>query len=338
MKLSSRLCAILVLALPFSAPAADPELVKLLPPDSNIVIGLRPSEIASSALIQEALAKAGNELPDLPAISQRLSRDAYLGLEELLIGIKVQPGSDQPEPAGIAIARGNFSDGAWRSSLCSEGCGSESYQGFELATHDSDQGPLAFVTLADRLAVLGPVADIRSTLDRHSASSQATVDEDLISDIAALSGHPIWLAAQGPFDLGAQEDVPPMASGAMEALKSIGIGLSLDDPLTLSLDLVSMSEEQADQLYQAAQGLLAMSQASDADGDEPSLFESLALSHDGARITAQLQLPVDQLRAKLPSGDAEVTQTSAPISSSPRRQITIHGLRPEPVVVPSQDR
>ncbi len=308
MKLSSRLCVILVLLLPVGAPAADPELVKLLPPDSNLVIGIRPGEIAGSALVEEALAKASSEIPELPEFSQRLSKDALLGLEELLIAVKIEPGADQAEPAGIAVARGDFSDDAWRAALCGEGCGEEEYQGFKLAIHESDQQTLAFVALSDRLAAIGPVEDIRSALDRRGAAVDSTVDEGLIADIAALAGHPIWLAARGPFDLGGQEGVPPMASGALEGLKSIGIGLSLDDPLSLSLDLVSTSEEQAAQLYQAAQALLALSETS--GGDEPSLYESLALSHDGARITAQLQVPVDQLKANFPQGGTEVDRTA----------------------------
>ncbi len=336
MKLSSRLCVILVLLLPVGAPAADPELVKLLPPDSNLVIGIRPGEIAGSALVEEALAKASSEIPELPEFSQRLSKDALLGLEELLIAVKIEPGADQAEPAGIAVARGDFSDDAWRAALCGEGCGEEEYQGFKLAIHESDQQTLAFVALSDRLAAIGPVEDIRSALDRRGAAVDSTVDEGLIADIAALAGHPIWLAARGPFDLGGQEGVPPMASGALEGLKSIGIGLSLDDPLSLSLDLVSTSEEQAAQLYQAAQALLALSETS--GGDEPSLYESLALSHDGARITAQLQVPVDQLKANFPQGGTEVDRTAPAMPRPPRRQITIHGLASEPVIVSTQDR
>ena len=337
MKLSSRFCIILVLLPPVLASAAAPELVKLLPPESNLVIGIRPAEIAGSALVEEALARASSELPALPAFSQRLSKDFLLGLEELLIAVKIEPGLDDQEPAGIALARGDFRDGAWRAALCSEGCADQDYQGFKLALHEVGQQTLAFVALDDRLAALGPIDDIRAVLDRRRGAAGSTADRDLIADIAPLAGHPIWLAARGPFDLGGQEGVPEMANSAIEGLKSIAVGLSLDDPLSLSLDWVSTSEAQAAQLYQTAQTLLALSETSDVGSAEPSLFESLALSHDGARITAQLQIPVDQLQAKFSAAESEVARSAAPMSRPPRRQITIHGLGSEPVVVSTEN-
>jgi hypothetical protein len=150
-----------------------------------------------------------------------------------------------------------------------------------------------------------------------------------------------------------------MAAGAASKLKGVGLGLLLEDDVSLALELESVSAQDATELYEMAQGLLAMARMGQQQ-EQPAagpgsfdLLESLKLTNAGRVVSASLTIPQRelnrQLRAKLEekrdeagpeleaglhaeSHDAPAVRVAP--RSRPSNSIRVYGIQPRAVEYP----
>jgi hypothetical protein len=150
-----------------------------------------------------------------------------------------------------------------------------------------------------------------------------------------------------------------MAAGAASKLEGFGLGLLVGNDVSLALELESASTKDATELYEMAQGLLAMARMGQQQEQATAgpgafdLLESLKLTNAGRVVSASLKIPQRelnrQLRAKLeekheasePALEAGLHPESAPRSaarvaprSRPSNSIRVYGLEPRAVEYP----
>ena len=222
--------------------------------------------------------------------------------------------------------------------------------------------PGYLVQLDAQYAVLGERPAVLAAIDRHRKGTPAALNPAMQSWVDRLGRYHFWVAAKGPFHTpdGAAEPGPAsMAASAASKMEGFGLGILLESDVSLSLELESTSDQDARQLFETVQGLLAlgrMSSRRDQAQDEPAAFdllENLKLANAGRVVSASLTIPqrelTKQLRAKLeqkrdqaePAVEAELhperPQTAAVRTAARRRpsnSIRVYGLKPRAVEYP----
>ena len=363
---------ILLASLLLAAPAAavDPALLDLAPPDANFVIGIRVTDIVRSPLVSGMIddAKAGS-----PEIGMLFGGPdgggAIEGLEEILIVGRAEPEGDaDAEDDSLALLRGDFTSPLWTDFICSEGCETSEYQGFEIRSGHATDKPADFVALDARYAAVGAPARVREAIDRRQRGERSAFAAAVSQWSEGLGRRPLWLAATGPFDV-PQESMGGMAIPGMDQIEGLGLGLDLGQDLDVVLELRTRDETAARELYDSLQGLLALfaltaqSEAGeDGEGANPQaeiagLLESLNLRQEARVLHASLRIPASEVEKRFAEGlvtfdeaagdgaedggsisvfGSEQGTTVEPSSQGSREGvIRIYGLEQEAVEVPS---
>ena len=277
------LCLFVVLAV--CATAADPALLNLARRDVNFVMGINVSQIASSPRVVTALAEARRSKPEVEQLFQILGPNPLSHLEEIVVAGRLDPGQQNSEPENLLIAaRGSFGGSAFTDLICLNGCESQEHREREILSFQAQNtGETAYVAFLDsQYAALGKLEDVRGAIDRSAMETESVFNSSLQTSIANLGHHHVWLAASGPFgdSLGGASGgmMPP---GTVSKLEAVGFGLSLGRDVELAIEVDSHSPQDAKQLHDMVNGLLALMKAGDADADAKALLDSMP---DATRI------------------------------------------------------
>lgn len=324
--------------------AADPVLMGLARDQANFAMGIDVRSISTSPLVQSMMQEAGKEKPELGAMMALLGPSLFEKIEEILIVGEMRPG--ETKPAGLVLARGDFSDDSILTMLCAQGCTNVDHAGFTLHQTTLQDQPGSFVKINDRYAALGPDEQVRELVDRRRAGSPSGFASTLEGWAHNMGGHQLWIAAKGPFEVPESAGQSPFAADALGNLDSVGLGLTLAQDFALGLEVRSTSEDEARKLYDMAQGLLMMATAGAGDDPQAAQFlQRLNLGHAGRNLTATLRVPADELRQAMASRMSQsgsgvapaVSAGPAPEPDKPRQGvIRIHGLEDDAVEVESQ--
>ncbi len=337
------LCSSLPLA------GADPALVNLARPDVNFVMGIHVSKIASSPLIAEAMGEAQQTKPDWDALFGLLGPQPFRYLDEIVISARLDPESESKKPENLLIvARGLFGDRGFSDILCTGGCDREVYKDFEIlrAQPKNDAEPMFFSFLDSQYAVLGKRREVEGAIDRRVGETQSIFSDAIQEGMDRLGNYDIWLAAKASSlnaPHGQDEDGPgQLAAMAASKIDGFGLGFGFGKDVELALELRSVSPEAAKQLFDMAQGFLAMMKAGKAEPDTQQMLERLRLRHEGSVIMASMRIPEAEVRRQLHERAAKhrqelAAEAAAPPLSRPRREggIRIYGLKEKPVEVPT---
>ena len=348
--------------------AADPALLNLARPDVNFLVGINVSQIASSPRVARALAEARQSKPEVEQLFQMLGPDPFRNLEEIVVSARIDPSGQNSEPENLLVAvRGSFGSDTFMNLICTNGCEPEEYREREILRFQAkNTGEAGYVTFLDaRYAAFGKLEDVRGAIDRSAMETESVFSASLQSSVQNLSQHHIWLAANGPFgdslgDAAAGGMVPP---GTAQKINGLGLGISVGRDIDLAIELDSHSPEDAKQIYDMVNGLLALMKAGDsADADTKALLDSLQLTQSGASLSASLSIPEALIEKQMaqnsalaqggaspaPTGTAPAVALASPSaprvssgrSTRPRRSggIRIYGLKDEPVEFPTQQK
>jgi hypothetical protein len=338
--------------------AADPALLNLARPDSNVIIGIDVAGFASSPLIQEAMATATSSSDDFQKVMGLLGPNPFQNLQEILIAAKVDDFNQEPKPGNFLMAaRGSFGGTDFTQHLCSNGCETVDYRDLQMLKFSPKNGEedVFFAALDSQYAAMGHQDAVRQAVDRRATQSHSVFDSALQNSITRLSRHHFWLAARGPFQK-ALGDNPMMPPGTVGKVDGMGFGLRFSSGVDLALELLSFTDQDAKQLYDMANGFLALMQAGDTPPEAAELLNSLSLRLDGPVLSASLRISEAQIRAQMAKQGATMSgsgvtaaeplpstgsySSSPTVAPKPRRSggIRIFGLEEEPVEVPTQDR
>ncbi len=343
---SSLLAAVVALSVP--SHAADPNLLGLARADVNLMVGIQLSEMANSPLVQLALDETKKSSPEVGAFLDLMGANPFQYLDEVLITGRLDAGSANNEPKDVVIlARGNFADGAFASMLCGAACSGEPYGGHEVFPAKGSGDPRHFVALDGRYGALGELADVREAVDRYAAQTTSVFSGSLRRSVERLSGHHIWVSANGPFGSG-PAGTPDMASNLASKVDAFGLGVSLGSDVRLALEVASPTEADAKQLFDTVQGFLALMKAGEQKPETAEFLNNLSFVHEGRVLEASLLIPEKEVlkqireqaakRAQQAAAPQTVTSQEPPRPTRPPRRkggIRIFGLERDPVEFPS---
>ncbi len=342
------LLATAVLSLPLYG--ADPNLVGLARADVNLMVGIQFSEMANSRLVQSALDATKNSSQEVGALFELMGANPFQYLDEVLITGRLDSGSANSEPKNVVIlARGNFEDGVFADMLCGTACNGEPYGGHQIFPAKGSGEPRHFVALDSRYGALGELAGVREVVDRYSTQTRSVFADSLRQSVERLSDHHIWISAQGPFNLptgGDTAGTPDIASNLASKVDAFGLGVSLGSDVRLALEVASPTEADAKQLFDTAQGFLALVKAGEQKPETTELLNNLTFVHDGRVLEASLRIPESEVLKQIQQQAAQRRQQAAapqqpprPVRPTrpPRREggIRIYGLERDPVEFPS---
>ena len=347
---TSLLAAVAALSLPLHA--ADPNLIGLARADVNLMVGIQLSEMANSPLVQSALEETKKSSPEVGAFLDLMGANPFQYLEEVLITGRLDPGGANNEPKDVVIfARGNFDDGAFTGMLCGAPCSGEPYGGHQILPAKGSGDPRHFVALDGRYGALGELADVREAVDRYAAQTTSVFTGSLRRSIERLSGHHIWVSANGPFSSptgGGAADTANIASNLASKIEAFGLGVSLGSDVRLALEVASPTEADAKQLFDMVQGLLALMKAGEQKPETAEFLNNLTFVHEGRILEASLHIPEKEVLKQIREQAAKRRQQAAasptvtsqeppPPARPPRRKggIRIYGLERDPVEFPS---
>ncbi|MEZ5362097.1 MAG: hypothetical protein R2748_07055 [Bryobacterales bacterium] len=335
--------ALLTAAITVPAAAVDQNMLQMADPEINLLIGIRMGQISSSPLMLKVFDESKKSGPGFSELIDRMGPNPFSSIDEVLIMGRVDPDAKDAGDDAVILAHGDFSGSAFQDSICAKGCKPGSHHGVALQLLEHDGKPAAFAKLSDAYAVLGAVDKVEALIDRKAAGGSPQFATRAQEWAKGLTGHDIWIAAQGPFEAPAGDTGPPMAQQMLDGLEGVGLGLTLGKELVMSLDLRSKSEDDSKRLYTTLQGLLAMATMQQGQQGKPGpaqLLEKLEMTQGAKRITATLRAPSDELQQTFAAGmspsDAESAQPEPAPAAEPRKRsgkIRIYGLEEEPVVV-----
>ncbi len=358
---TQRICSVLLfLTALLPLRAADPALLNLARPDSNLVMGIDVAGFVSSPLIQEAMATAGSTSGGFQDVMALLGPNPFQNLQEIVISAKVDDFEKGPRPGNFLItARGSFGDTGFTDHLCSNGCETVNYRDRQLLKFSPKSGEedVYFAALDTQYAAMGNQEAVRQAVDRRAAQSQSMFDATIQNSITRLSPYHFWLATRGPFQQALADSgngmLPP---GAASKVDGLGFGVRLGRDVDVALELLSFTDQDAKQLYDIANGFLALMRAGETTPETAQLLNSLNLRQDGPVLAASLRISEAQIRYQMAQREAgmggggvasaepapatsEYT-TSPAVQPQPRRSggIRIYGINEEPVEVPTQER
>lgn len=336
--------------------AADPALLNMARPDSNLVIGIDVAGFTSSPWFQEALQQAGNQSDDVGKMMALLGPNPWQNFHEIVVMARVDKFDSGAEPENFLIAaRGSFNDTQFTDLLCQNGCESEDYRDFQLLRLSDGAKQMYFTALDSQYAALGSYDDIRQAVDRRAMSAQSMFDAGMVNSINRLSRNHLWLATRGPFQNAVGEAAGPMVpADTVSKIVGLGLGVFLGRDVDLTLELSSVTDQDAKQLYDMANGFLALMKAGDNPPETAAMLNNLQLQQNGSMLAASIRIPEAQIRQQMaekmgqyqggsgvaPAQSAGGAQQAAPPPPAKRREggIRIFGLEEEPVEVPTQDR
>ncbi len=141
---------------------ADPELLSLAMPDSQLLAGVNADRALLSPLGQFLLAQfeqaPGN---DLQKLVETTGFDPRRDIREILVSMKGLPN----QPVFVVMARGAFDPSKIQASAVTEGATLDAYKGVSVIQIEKDKA-MAFPDAT--LAIFGEPADVRAAIDRKT--------------------------------------------------------------------------------------------------------------------------------------------------------------------------
>ena len=230
--------------------AADPELLSLAMPDSQVMAGVNVEQVMLSPLGQYLLTQTG---PASDAGLQRLIETAGFNprrdLREILVSSNGLPGG-----SGIFLARGTFDVPKILEAAQAYGATVQTYKGVPIVER-SKQGSIGFPD--STLAITGGAADVRAAIDRMSAPT--AISAALAVQVNQLSTtEDAWFVSMAP--LSQLQPQAPGATGAgagpgamgpfamMSKVQQASGGVKFGANAVVSLQAVSQTDQDASAL------------------------------------------------------------------------------------------
>jgi hypothetical protein len=315
--------------LPALAPAADREMLNLIPPDATMVLEVNVAKIAASPIgtaIGEGIhdgmaAQAETKLKDNPQFQEGLALLGKLDLSREVQDVVIAGGTAKSAPM-LMIVRSSLDLPRLQSLQTSTGQTSQ-YQGVPiLVSAKPGNGVIAF--LGNSILLIGQTADVESAIRRRS---QPTVlPPALAAQVAKYSQYDFWIASTGTLTQPSAAPAPGSPAEAMAAqylgkLAGFNGGLRFSPDFELSTDIEARTEKGAAEMGEGLRSLIGMvqSQARTA-GKSGTGLEGLKYQVKGRHILLALHVPEAQVLAGLQQMRAAQAAQAAAARQAPARQ------------------
>ena len=266
------------------AHAADSVLLDLLPPNATFVIGVNVRNLANSAVVRSAMARAGSPAPQWTAMFQMIGFDPARDVDEVLLAVS---GGGQNPPTLVA-ARGRFAG--------------------MRAMAAGQKGKNQFVFLDDNTVIGGDPAAVQAAL-RRRGSTAARGNALAVRVAAAAERYDV-------FGVGNIPAMPPGAPGpaaeVAKLLERFQFGISVTDGLQMTAEMEAKTAAAAQNLSK----LISSSLRPDMGVGDVS--KHLNVITEGRTVRLSLTLPQPEVEKLIQAGaKAAATQTALARAAMP---------------------
>ena len=280
-----------------SLPAASVDgLIEKLPEDTVAIAVVRIHELQSSPVYRDFEEKF--------AFGHGLGLDEFIGMtgvdpehhiESFVIGVRARDAKRKRRAVGLV--RGSFDPERIRAALDEAGKERSAGPGGKTfySVHEPSDGVLTIVDPS--LLVFGERSSVAALLEEDGGASRLSADSGLLQAFeAAGTDGQVWgsvsLDDMLPLDgVNNRELTPPLA--AVRAMRWASFEIDFGEQLSLRLEGVAESVEEAELIEQAILGMLALAQLSAKEyPDRLALIQAVVVERDGDLITVELTLPM----------------------------------------------
>lgn len=299
--------SLLVVLLAASARAeSDSALLELMPPGTQVVIGVRVRSVVDSPLARSIGSEIQREVQAQQSIGDWQKLIAFTGfdplhdIDEVLLGTT---GEGEKAPA-LIVVRGNFD-------IAKLAANATTYDGVPLIDRSASlhgtntNGAFAFLDEHTILAGEGP--QVRAAIDRRG--KPAPLSPGLVDRIAEFRGkYEIWGVVN---HLDGLRKMAASSSGpqGLDSIDRLQFGVGLEHGLDLVAEIHSRSPKDAEQLSASLKLLQAMFLASPQSSMNGT---KLALETTGESLRIGLSIPEEELKKSIE------TQLRARMAAQPR--------------------
>jgi len=284
--------------------AADPELVSLAMPGSQVMAGVNVEQVRLSPLGLYLMAQAG-ELSEngLQKLIDTTGFDPRRDLREILVSSNGQPGGG----SGIVLARGTFDVPKILEAATADGATIETYKGVPIL-QKSKLDSMAFPD--STLAIMGSDADVRAVIDRKSAPT--AIGSALAVEVNRLSTtEDAWFVSIAPLlQLQGNSAAAPGPWSIYSKVQQSSGGVKFGANVVVSLQAVSPTDQEAATLAATLKSFASTSDLFLKDVYVPgaSLLKNLNATAEGPVTTISLSVPEAQIEQMIQATHANHPQ------------------------------
>ncbi len=299
-----------VLALGLStlpALAADPALLKLVPPEATVVGGVNLEQAKGSPFGQFLLRQIQLEDKDMREMMEATGFDPRRDLKELVFA------SDSTRRAGhgngLVVASGQFDPGRILASVKQHGAQASSYAGVDIYGGKGAPHSGAFAFLSSSIAVAGDEEMVRAAIDRHRQGS-AALSAPLAAKVSEWSGKTdAWFVTSGSpagwrSHVTEQKDAGPFKAVPLEAIEQSAGGVRLGAAVTVLFEAVTRTDKDATALADVVRfvaGMVQLNRDKQEAADLAKVIDTLEIKSDARTVTLSISVPEEQLEKMVES-------------------------------------
>jgi hypothetical protein len=312
-----------LLALPLGAFAADPALLQMVMPDSQVVAGLQVTQAKGSLFGQYVLSHLSVNDTKLQEFTAATGFNPTQDVSEIVIASNWKPNT--PANRWLVLADGTFNVAKITAAAQANGGTAGVYQGVNLVTHSaasSTQVVTALAFLGTTTALAGDITSVKAAIDRKQ--SNAPTDSTVFSKAQQVSANnDFWFVTLVPLSNFSDSIPNSNLGGAMQgnlfaAVNQASGGVRFGDTVTISAEAVTRSEKDAQALVDVVKffaGLVQLNkQNNPAAGQVATLLDTLQTSASGNTTTISLAIPEQQLEQLLNSAQPHAKKASLQIN------------------------
>ncbi len=291
--------------------AADPALLRMIPPDAAFVAGVRADQIKSSRFGQYILDQIKAEDENMNKFISATGFDPRRDLTELIVASSSPTPRRQNHGKTVVLARGRFDVSRIQSFALASGSSTTSYNGVQIFTgRDDSHGWLA---IADSVtAVAGDPDYVKLAIDARQTAGP-TLDAKTLNTITDLSTRfDAWMLTASLAGI-AGDIRTPQLGGAMngnlvQSVDSVNGGVRFGADVELMAEAQMRSAKDAAAMENVVRFLMGMMQMN-AQNDKRAaelarLLEKMDLKATGTQFRMSLTIPEDMLESFLKPASA----------------------------------
>jgi hypothetical protein len=293
-----------LLALPLGAFAADPALLQMILPDSQVVAGLEVTQAKGSLFGQYVLSHLSVNDNKLQQFISQTGFDPTKDVSEIVIASNWK--ANTPDSQWLVLADGTFNVSKITAAAQANGGVPMVYQGVNLVTHaaaSSSQLATAFGFLSPTVGLAGDITSVKAAIDRKQ--SNAPTVSAVFTDVQQVSANnDFWFVTLVPLSNFAGAIPDSNLSGALQgnlfaAINQCSGGIRFGDTVTISAEAVTRSDKDAQALVDVVKFFAGLVQMNKQNNPAATLLDTLQASASGNTTNITLAIPEQALEQLL---------------------------------------
>jgi len=297
-----------------SLQAADPQLLGLAMPDSQIMAGANVQPVLQSPLGQFVLMRMGLSASPLESLVDMTGFDPRRDLQEVLVSLKTGANKNTD---GIVLGRGTFDVPKLLEVLQADGGTIDAYKGVSIV-YQHNQQSIAFPN--STLAIFGDALQIKAAIDRLTAP--ATINPALLALAEKLSAsEDAWVASVAPLSQFTGGQTGDNSAAYAKVLQVSG-GVKFGANIVVTAETTSATEQDAAALAMMMKmaGVAFAKQPTDQQATAiAALLQSMNVTVDGNVTNLTLTIPETQLEQTIQRAEQAKPRAEAvpPLADTP---------------------